>query len=131
MNNEAEPGMVVERDLIVPARDGVGLATDVFRPASGGPFPVLLERTPYNKSAPSRSERTAAALARRDRRLLRAARLRRCLSGLPWALQVGRTLYKVSERGRGRLRHARLDHASALVQRPHRHFRPVLRGAHP
>ena len=67
MNNKAEPGMLVERDLIVPARDGVGLATDVFRPASGGPFPVLLERTPYNKSAPSRSERTAAVTAPRSR----------------------------------------------------------------
>src|SRR5208282_4376554 len=52
--------IVVERDLMVPARDGVVLATDVYRPAGPGPFPVLLERTPYDKSAPSRSERTAA-----------------------------------------------------------------------
>ena len=67
MNNDIEPRMLVERDLIVRTRDGVGLATDVFRPASGGPFPVLLERTPYNKSAPSRSERTAAVAAPRSR----------------------------------------------------------------
>ena len=40
-------GMVVDRDLVVPARDGVGLATDVYRPAGDGPYPVLLERTPY------------------------------------------------------------------------------------
>src|SRR5215813_1914271 len=53
-------GIVVEQDLMVPARDGVALATDVYRPAGPGPFPVLLERTPYDKSAPSRSERTAA-----------------------------------------------------------------------
>ena len=53
-------GIVVERDLMVPARDGVMLATDVYRPDGPGPFPVLLERTPYDKSAPSRSERTAA-----------------------------------------------------------------------
>jgi uncharacterized protein len=51
----------------VPARDGVRLATDVYRPSSGGPFPVLLERTPYDKSAPSRSERTAAVAAPRSR----------------------------------------------------------------
>jgi putative CocE/NonD family hydrolase len=51
--------IVVERDLAVPARDGVILATDVYRPPGDGPFPVLLERTPYDKSAPSRSERTA------------------------------------------------------------------------
>ncbi len=42
-------------------RDGVLLATDVHRPAidaepAGGPFPVILERTPYGKSLPSRSE---------------------------------------------------------------------------
>ena len=53
-------GIVVERDLMVPARDGVLLATDVYRPNGPGPFPVLLERTPYDKSAASRSECTAA-----------------------------------------------------------------------
>jgi uncharacterized protein len=58
---------VVERDLMVAARDGVGLATDVYRPPGRGPFPTLLERTPYNKSAPSRSERTAAVAAPRSR----------------------------------------------------------------
>ena len=65
----SEPGSetVVERDLAVRARDGVGLATDAYRPARGGPFPVLLERTPYDKSAPSRSERTAAVAAPRSR----------------------------------------------------------------
>jgi hypothetical protein len=47
-------------------RSGVRLATDVY-PTSGGPFPVLLERTPYNKSAPSRSERTAGVAAPRSR----------------------------------------------------------------
>jgi putative CocE/NonD family hydrolase len=51
--------VLIERDLIVRARDGVGLTTDVYRPVGDGPFPVLLERTPYDKSAPSRSERTA------------------------------------------------------------------------
>ena len=49
----------VERDVMVVMRDGVRLATDVYRPDTGGPFPVILERTPYNKEAPSRSERTA------------------------------------------------------------------------
>jgi len=59
--------MAVDRDLVVPARDGVGLATDVYRPAGDGPYPVLLERTPYDKSAPSRSERTAAVAKPRSR----------------------------------------------------------------
>jgi len=59
--------IVVERDLMVPARDGVLLATDVFRPQGPGLFPVLLERTPYDKSAASRSERTAADARPRSR----------------------------------------------------------------
>jgi uncharacterized protein len=55
--------MIIERDLMVPARDGVRLATDVYRPPGAGPFPVILERTPYDKSAPNRSERTASDIA--------------------------------------------------------------------
>jgi putative CocE/NonD family hydrolase len=60
-------GIVIERDLMVPARDGVELATDVYRPDGSGPFPVLLERTPYDKSTASRSERTAAVASARSR----------------------------------------------------------------
>jgi uncharacterized protein len=59
--------IVVERDLMVPARDGVLLATDLYRPDGPGPFPVLLERTPYGKSAASRSERTASDATPRSR----------------------------------------------------------------
>ena len=67
MTREAAGEIVVERDLMVPARDGSGWRpTFIARPAAG-PFPVLLERTPYDKSAPSRSERTAAAAAPRSR----------------------------------------------------------------
>src|SRR5579864_3483493 len=40
--------------VMAPMRDGVRLATDMYRPAHGGKaaegkFPVLIERTPYNK----------------------------------------------------------------------------------
>jgi putative CocE/NonD family hydrolase len=46
--------VVWERDVMVSMRDGVRLATDIYRPALTGqavaqPFPVILERTPYNK----------------------------------------------------------------------------------
>ncbi|SRR5712692_8043417 len=46
----------VERDVMVPMRDGVKLATDIYFPAVDdhpvpGPFPVLVERTPYDKDA--------------------------------------------------------------------------------
>ena len=44
-----------ERNVMVPMRDGVRLATDIHRPARNGvavdgAFPVLLQRTPYNKN---------------------------------------------------------------------------------
>ncbi|MBU6498463.1 MAG: CocE/NonD family hydrolase [Rhodospirillales bacterium] len=41
-------------------RDGVGLATDIHLPDGPGPFPVVLERTPYGRDLASRSEITAA-----------------------------------------------------------------------
>ena len=53
--------VVAEQDTMVPVRDGVRLATDIYRPgqrgkAVDGAFPVILERTPYDKTAVSRSE---------------------------------------------------------------------------
>ncbi|MCX2946806.1 CocE/NonD family hydrolase [Lentzea sp. NEAU-D7] len=39
----------VDVDVAVPMRDGVSLATNVWRPEKPGPFPVLLVRTPYGK----------------------------------------------------------------------------------
>jgi putative CocE/NonD family hydrolase len=52
----AEYGMVIYKDLMVSMRDGVRLATDVYRPAQDGeilpgPFPALLCRTPYDKGS--------------------------------------------------------------------------------
>jgi putative CocE/NonD family hydrolase len=38
-----------EGNVAVPMRDGVTLRADIYRPAVDGKFPVLLERTPYNK----------------------------------------------------------------------------------
>lgn len=35
--------------LMLPMRDGVKLATDIYRPEGHPPFPVILIRTPYNK----------------------------------------------------------------------------------
>jgi predicted acyl esterase len=39
-----------QEEHLVPMRDGVRLATDVYLPAGAGPFPAVLQRTPYNKS---------------------------------------------------------------------------------
>ncbi len=41
----------VERNVAVPMRDGTVLRADVFRPEPEGRYPVLLSRTPYDKSA--------------------------------------------------------------------------------
>jgi predicted acyl esterase len=53
-----ESASTSQSDVMVAMRDGVRLATDVYSPADPGRYPVILERTPYNKTAPSRSERT-------------------------------------------------------------------------
>ncbi|RUT28284.1 CocE/NonD family hydrolase [Arsenicitalea aurantiaca] len=48
----------VLRDVMVPMRDGVRLATDIFLPEGDGPWPVLMERTPYDKTQPRANEFT-------------------------------------------------------------------------
>ncbi len=54
--------MDAPKTLRVPMRDGVHLATDVYLPTNederGDGFPVIVERTPYDKSGISRSELT-------------------------------------------------------------------------
>jgi uncharacterized protein len=45
-----EPYRVIyEHDVAVRLRDGVTLRADIYRPDSADAFPVLLERTPYDK----------------------------------------------------------------------------------
>jgi uncharacterized protein len=43
--------VLIERAVPVRMRDGVVLFADIYRPSAQGRFPVLLERTPYNKDA--------------------------------------------------------------------------------
>lgn len=59
-------------NVMVTMRDGCRLATDIYLPARAGRtvdgrFPVLLERTPYGKALPSRSEIDAGSDHRMDR----------------------------------------------------------------
>jgi uncharacterized protein len=42
--------VVVDRDVTAKMRDGVTLKADIFRPKADGKYPVLLQRTPYNKA---------------------------------------------------------------------------------
>jgi putative CocE/NonD family hydrolase len=46
---ELQEVAIVERKVLVPMRDGVRLATDVYRPkGAAGPVPIVFSRTPYN-----------------------------------------------------------------------------------
>ncbi|NRB51797.1 MAG: CocE/NonD family hydrolase [Saprospiraceae bacterium] len=60
---EAVPGtegLQVKRNIMIPAKDGIGLATDIYRmEGSKTPLPVVLQRTPYGK----RSERFKAVVS--------------------------------------------------------------------
>jgi uncharacterized protein len=46
---ELESVAIIERKVMIPMRDGVRLATDIYRPKSvSGPVPIIWVRTPYN-----------------------------------------------------------------------------------
>src|SRR5271156_685669 len=42
--------VIVERNVAAKMRDGVTLRADIYRPKADGKFPVLLVRTPYDKT---------------------------------------------------------------------------------
>lgn len=91
----------IEKGLLVPMRDGVGLSTDIYLPATGeGPFPTVFWRTPYNYSR------------------LGGSRLRtliRCMeSGYAFVIQNERGRYD-SEGTWAILGHPRLDGYDALT----------------
>jgi hypothetical protein len=52
IEKELQSIAVVERKVMMPMRDGVRLATDIYRPRGvSGPLPTILMRLPYNKNA--------------------------------------------------------------------------------
>jgi putative CocE/NonD family hydrolase len=58
---QSAPEIVVENNVAMKTRDGFTLHADIYRPAGDGTFPVLLQRTPYNKDNTANFGRTAAA----------------------------------------------------------------------
>lgn len=64
-DGSTRPSLALPIECMVPMRDGVRLATDVYLPTghdlNGPPLPVILERTPYGKREPYRTERTAVS----------------------------------------------------------------------
>ncbi len=54
-SQESNDNFSIQKDIMVPMRDGVMLATDIYLPAKdgkaiNGKFPVIFHRTPYNKN---------------------------------------------------------------------------------
>jgi len=49
------PGAGQPTEYMVAMRDGVKLATDVYLPPGPGPWPAILQRTPYNKNGGRRA----------------------------------------------------------------------------
>jgi len=45
---ELESIAIIEQKVMVPMRDGIRLATDIYRPKNEAPAPTIFSRTPYN-----------------------------------------------------------------------------------
>jgi putative CocE/NonD family hydrolase len=58
--SQAEHDVDLKSDIMVPMRDGIRLAADLYLPAQDGPWPAILIRTPYNKTALDAGYRWAA-----------------------------------------------------------------------
>ncbi|NQU07691.1 MAG: CocE/NonD family hydrolase, partial [Candidatus Abyssubacteria bacterium] len=59
---QPEYSVVVDENVMVPMRDGIKLAADVYRPDAPGWFPVIVTRTPYDKRNPDHKYEFAAKL---------------------------------------------------------------------
>src|SRR5215208_6023246 len=61
----AQAPVRVDTGVTVPMRDGVMLAADVHRPAATGRYPVLVYRTPYDRTGPGAKSSLVEAAVRR------------------------------------------------------------------
>src|SRR4051812_4256591 len=57
--NAPNPAIAIQKDVMIPMRDGVKLACDIYLPAKDGVtipgrYPTILSRTPYDKNAEAR-----------------------------------------------------------------------------
>ena len=48
MERELQQIAIVERRVMIPMKDGVRLATDIYRPKNPSTFPIVFVKTPYN-----------------------------------------------------------------------------------
>lgn len=53
---------VIDQKIMIPMRDGVRLATDIYRPKGDAPVPIIFSRTPYNFNTYRDGEMTTRTL---------------------------------------------------------------------
>ena len=82
----ASTDIMIQRGVPMKTRDGVTLYADIYRPKSSERFPVILMRTPYDKSV-GWAVSPAFKIVRKG--------LRFDHSGCSWALYVGRRMVSV------------------------------------
>jgi putative CocE/NonD family hydrolase len=58
--SQTVPEVAVEHNVVMKTRDGVALRADIYHPVGDGKYPVLLQRTPYNKASTTDFGRSAA-----------------------------------------------------------------------
>lgn len=46
--DQLEEVAIVDQKVMMPMRDGIRLATDIYRPKGEGKYPIVFSRTPYN-----------------------------------------------------------------------------------
>ena len=46
--DQLEEIAIVDQKVMMPMRDGIRLATDIYRPKTDEPVPIVFSRTPYN-----------------------------------------------------------------------------------
>ena len=54
---ELEEIAIIDQKVMMPMRDGIRLATDIYRPRTGQPVPIIFSRTPYNFNSGGVGER--------------------------------------------------------------------------
>ena len=78
LENELQSLAIVERKLMIPMRDGMRIATDVYRPKDASKkYPTIFVRTPYNFNfwdVRNGAPRDMTAAARRGEARLRVRR---------------------------------------------------------
>ena len=123
--------MVVEKDVMIPMRDGVMIAANIYRPDAPGIFPALHAADSYQKDMVTCPDAAHLPLRRGQRhRVLRLPRLRvrahRLARHRPFAQgRVGLLEPGGADRP---LRHDRVDRRAGLVHRQGRHAGRITAG---